>query len=139
MNAADFTHTAYNQLLNQHKLMASQCESCGKRYLPPRSLCPACYGEKMTWVPLSGKGELTAFTIVHIAPTAMIEAGYGRDKPYCAGIVRLAEGPSISAQILGVDPARPEGIALGTPLQATFVQRVEGEGGRTHLAFETLR
>jgi uncharacterized OB-fold protein len=66
----------------------------------------------------------------------MIEAGYGRDKPYCAGIVQLEEGPAVSAQILGVDASRPSEIEVGTPLQATFVQRGEGDEARTYLAFE---
>jgi uncharacterized OB-fold protein len=90
----------------------------------------------MEWAEMSGKGELLAFTTVHIAPSAMIEAGYDRKNPYCTGIVRLAEGPAISAQILGVDPAKPEEIEIGTPLRATFVQRGEGETARTYLAFE---
>jgi uncharacterized OB-fold protein len=52
--------------------------------------------------------------------------------------VQLEEGPSISAQILGVDATRPEEIAIGTPLQVAFVQRAEGPDGkeRTYLAFE---
>ena len=37
----------------------------------------------------------------------MIEAGYGRDNPYCSGIVKLKDGVSISAQILGVDVDHP--------------------------------
>jgi uncharacterized OB-fold protein len=66
----------------------------------------------------------------------MIDAGYGRDKPYCAGIVRLKEGPAISAQILGVDPTRPDEIEIGTPLHVAFVERGEDEQTRTYLAFE---
>ena len=90
---------------------------------------PVCVGPDMfadmfsaaTGVEMSGKGELVAFTTVHIAPTAMIEAGYGRKNPYCTGIVQLDEGPAISAQILGVDAARPQEIEIGMPLRVTFV------------------
>ncbi len=77
------------------------------------------------------EGKLVAFTTVHIAPTAMLEAGYGRDNPYCTGIVELENGLRISAQILGVDAANPAAIAIGTPLRAAFVER----GERTYLAF----
>jgi uncharacterized OB-fold protein len=87
---------------------------------------------------MSGNGRLVAYTTVHISPTAMIEAGYGREKPYCAGIVQLDEGPAISAQILGVDSLRPEEIEIGTRLRAAFVQRDEGEEARTYLAFDTV-
>ncbi len=84
---------------------------------------------------MSGRGRLAAFTVVHIAPTAMIEAGYGRDNPYCVGIVQLDSGPAISAQILGVDATRPDAIQIGTPVQVAFVERGDGDGKRTLLAF----
>jgi uncharacterized OB-fold protein len=90
----------------------------------------------MEWVEMGGKGVLAAFTTIHIAPTAMIEAGYGKDNPYCTGVVRLAEGPAISAQILGVDPRQPAQITVGTQLQVTFVERGEGDKRRTYLAFQ---
>jgi uncharacterized OB-fold protein len=105
-------------------------------HLPPRPICPDCYGQELAWQAFSGRGKLLAFTTVHIAPTAMLEAGYGRDKPYCAGIVQLEEGPAISAQILGVDVGHPSEIEVGAPLQATFVRRGKGDEARTYLAFE---
>jgi uncharacterized OB-fold protein len=131
-----FTATSFYQFLGEHKLMASRCQSCGALYEPPRPLCPACHGDEMEWVEMGGQGKLVAFTAIYIAPTAMIEAGYGRDNPYCAGVVQLAEGPAISAQILGVDPAIPDAIQVGTPLRVAFVRRGEGEQARTCLAFE---
>jgi hypothetical protein len=92
----------------------------------------------LDWEQISGKGRLVAFTTVHIAPTAMIEAGYGRKNPYCTGIVQLDEGPSISAQITGVDPAKPEGIEVGMAVQVAFVQRGVGEEEKAYLAFEKV-
>jgi uncharacterized OB-fold protein len=136
MGDREFTGWSFYQFLGENKLMGSRCGSCGALHVPPRAICPACFGEKMSWVEMSGEGKLVAFTTVHIAPTAMIEVGYGRDNPYCTGIVELAEGPAISAQILGVDPAMPEEIEIGTPLRVTFVQRGEGDQARTFLAFE---
>lgn len=133
-----FNNQAFQQFLGERKLMGSQCGSCQTLYLPPRPLCPNCYDEAMTWVELSGQAELRAFTTVSIATTAMIEAGYGRDNPYCAGIVQLDEGPSISAQILGVDPRHPESIQIGTPLRVAYIDRGEGEDKKSYLAFETV-
>jgi uncharacterized OB-fold protein len=85
---------------------------------------------------MGGQAKLRAFTVVHIATSAMIEAGYGRDNPYFSGIVKLDEGPSISAQILGADAAHPQQLAIGTPLNAIFVARGEGEEEKSFLAFE---
>jgi uncharacterized OB-fold protein len=132
----DLTGTSFYEFLNENRLVGSQCQSCGALHLPPRPLCPKCYGEKMEWTEVSGRGKLLAFTTIHIAPTAMIEAGYDRKNPYCVGIVQLEEGPAISAQIVGVDPSKPEEIEIGMPLTVAFVQRGEGEAKRTYLAFE---
>jgi uncharacterized OB-fold protein len=57
-------------------------------------------------------------------------------EPYCVGLVRLEEGPTISAQILGLDPKRPEEIEIGIPLRVAFLERGEGEARRTYLAFQ---
>ena len=128
--------------LDAHKLVGARCRSCGALHVPPRPICTACHGEAMEWRELSGRGRLAAFTTIHIAPTAMIEAGYGRENPYCTGIVQLVEGPMVSAQILGVDARRPQDIAIGTPLRVAFVARgpgeSEGQGGQRHtcLAFK---
>ena len=136
MEDIEFTGSSFYRFLGEQKLMGSRCQSCGALHVPPRAMCPACYGGALEWAQMSGKGELLAFTTVHIAPTAMIEAGYNRKNPYCTGIVQLAEGPAISAQILGVDPARPQEIEIGTPLRVAFVKRGEGEQARTFLAFD---
>jgi uncharacterized OB-fold protein len=128
----EFNGTSFYEYLGESKLMGSRCESCDALYVPPRPLCPSCHGNAMTWEEMSGEGQLTAFTTVHIAPTAMIEAGYDRNNPYCVGVVKLAEGPAISAQIVGVDTAKPAGIEIGTRLRATYVER----GDRSFLGFE---
>jgi len=90
----------------------------------------------MEWVELKGRGRLCAFTTIWVAPTLMIQEGYGRDNPYCTGIVELEEGVKISARILGVDARNPEKIKINTPLQAEFLHRGEGEDKVTLLAFK---
>ena len=65
----------------------------------------------------------------------MIEQGYGREAPYLTGIVELAEGPKISARILGLDATQPQGTWIGTPVVVEYLQRDEGEEKKTELAF----
>jgi len=140
-----FTAKDFYAFLGEHKLMGSRCKACGAVYAPPRPTCPACLddgagtaeaGAALEWIELSGKGELAAYTVIHIAPTAMLEAGYDRKHPYCSGVVALAEGPRVSAQILGVDVSAPETIEIGMPLKVAFIERGEGEVRKTYLAFE---
>ena len=130
-----FTQADFTKHLAEKKLMGSRCKTCGTTYLPPKSLCSDCYGDEMEWVEIEGKGKLKAFTTIHIAPTAMIEAGYSRENPYCSGIVELDNGLAISAQIVGVDAAQPGSISIGMPLQVEFIARGEAEQARTYLAF----
>ena len=134
----NFTQMGFKAYLSEHKLMGSTCKSCGTNFLPPRSLCTACYGEEMEWVELEGVGQLVAFTTIHIAPTAMIEAGYGRDNPYCTGIVKLADGLSISAQIVAVDVSKPETIKVGMPVKLEFTERGEGDKKETFILFRVI-
>lgn len=135
MSERSFTEESFQQFLSEGKLVGSRSKETGMLYVPPRPICPQTFSAEMEWVELSGDGTLEAFTAVHIGPTAMVAAGYDRFHPYCSGIVKLAEGPSISAQILGVDASHPETITIGTPLHAQFIQRGDGDNPRTYLAF----
>ncbi len=139
MSEMEFTPSQYYGYLNQGKLMGSRCKTDGHLFVPPRPICPDDRSEEMEWVEMSGEGQLSAFTIVYVPPSAMIAAGYDRKNPYCVGIVKLAEGPSISAQILGVDVNKPESIKIGTAVQATFVERGQGEAQKKLLAFQPVK
>ncbi len=135
MSERPFTEYSFQQFLQEHKLMGTRSKATGKVYVPPRPIDPETHSEEMEWVELSGKGKLAAFTAVHIAPTAMIEAGYDRTNPYITGIVQLDEGPMMSAQILGLDATQPAKIQIGTPLTVTFIERGSEEESRAFLAF----
>jgi uncharacterized OB-fold protein len=68
---------------------------------------------------LSGRGEIIAVTPIRIVPAAMAAAGFGRDRPYWAGYVRTAEGPTIAARMDGGDVP----LKVGDPVEATFVEQ----------------
>ncbi len=133
-----FTAASYNQYLAEGKLMASRCTDCGTLHLPPRAICPKCHSENLEWTETSGVGKLAGFTVVSIAPTFMIEQGYGRGNPYVSGIVELEEGVKISARITGVDATKPQEIKVGTPLTVDFITVGEGEKAKTYLAFKAV-
>ncbi|KAA3664494.1 MAG: Zn-ribbon domain-containing OB-fold protein [Chloroflexi bacterium] len=131
-----FSEHSFQTFLSEGKLMGARSKATGKIFVPPRPIDPETHSDEMEWVELSGKGELAAFTAVYIGPNAMIEAGYDRKNPYLTGVVKLDEGPMISAQILGLESAKPEISHIGTPLTVTFIERGEEEEKRTFLAFE---
>jgi len=133
----DFYNAAgFYEYVGEKKLMGTRCKSCGELFLPPRPVCSSCHSEQMEWEEMKGTGELEAFTVTLYGPTRMVEAGYDAKKPYCVGIVRLDEGPAISAQILGLDLTKPEEIKVDTPMKLTFIERTEGEEKNTYIGFE---
>jgi uncharacterized OB-fold protein len=90
----------------------------------------------MEWIEFEGTGRLAAFTCIAVAPSAMIAEGYGRDNPYCVGVIELENGVRVDAQIVGVDPSRPENIKVGAPMKVTYITRGSEGTERTILAFE---
>ena len=85
-------------------------------------MCPDCHRRDLSWHEFKGTGSLAAFTCISVVPQFMADRGYGRDNPYCTGIVVLDEGPRISAAILGVDAANPQNIRPGIALAAHFTE-----------------
>lgn len=131
-----FTIESYLEYIRSKKLMGSKCQDCGEIYVPVRKLCPNCNTANMQWKELSGKGELAAFTSITVGTPYFVEKGYDRKNPYCFSVVKLEEGPMVSAQLVGVNESEPEKIDIGTPLKVKFLETdLKGET-RVDLGFE---
>ena len=112
-----FTAQAFYRYLKEEKrLLGTRCRACGNLAAQARPMCPACHSADIEWHQFSGKGRLSTFTCISIVPVYMAAQGYGRDNPYCTGVVTLEEGPRISARILGVDGNNPQSIKTGMDL-----------------------
>lgn len=133
-----FTAASHEAYLAEHKLMASRCSVCGAIFVPARAICPHCHTDNLVWQELSGSAKLAGFTVVYVAPSAMLAQGFNREKPYIAGIVELAEGPKISARITGIDVAHPETIQIGTAVTAEYLEVSLGETRKVYLAFKPV-
>lgn len=131
-----FSSVSYNESLKQKKLVGSKCRKCGRLFLPPRPICSHCRNKDMESVDFKGKGKLIAFTVVYAPPPLMIEEGFSREKPYCAGVVELEGEVRISARIVGVDVTKPDRIKIGTPVEVEFVSYPHGGENKVFLAFK---
>ncbi len=74
--------------LRERRLEALQCDSCGRRYLPPRPVCGDCRRPMERWAPVRDEGALAAWTIVHV-PILDGRTGLPRPTPYGMGLVHL--------------------------------------------------
>lgn len=111
-NAANF----YKILRESGRLTGVRCNDCGRLSPEARPMCAACRSFNLAWHPFSGRATLSAFTCISVVPDYWGRQGYGRDNPYCTGIVTLEEGPRISARITGVDGGNPQSIRTGMAL-----------------------
>jgi len=136
MAKESFTSAEFYRYLQNKKFMGTRCNACQKVYLPPRPICIKCFSDDMSWIELSGRGTLQAFTSITVGPSFMIEAGFDRKNPYCVGIVALEEGPQVSGQILGVNSQEPETIKIGTPLTLEIIEHGEGDSKKSWLGFK---
>ncbi len=132
----DFTIQSYLEFIQGKKLMGAKCKNCGELYVPVRKLCTKCNHANMEWVEMSGEGELAAFTSITVGTPYFIDKGYDRDRPYCFSVIKLKEGPMVSAQLVGVDEKKPDDIKIGMQLKVTFLEnQIKGET-KIDLGFE---
>ncbi len=95
------------------RLEVPVCDACGHHIWYPRTWCPVCGGDTVTWTTLSGRGTVYARTILH---TAM--GPWGAAAPFVIAYVELAEGPRVLTNVVADDPGA---VAVGTAVEAMFV------------------
>ena len=95
-------------------LVIPVCDGCGHHIWYPRSWCPVCRCDSVTWTELSGRGTVYAATVVRrgMGPWAAAT-------PYVVAYVELAEGPRILTNVIADDP---ESVRIGMAVTATFVE-----------------
>jgi uncharacterized OB-fold protein len=80
----------------RYRLEGQRHRTTGEVRFPPEEA-----GEDWEVLALSGAGQVYSFTVVYQAPE-----GYEENVPYVLALVRLDEGPLITAQLTDCDPAQ---------------------------------
>lgn len=102
----------------RYNLVGEKCPD-GHYVFPPRDVCPGCGKEAKELYTFSGKGEVYSFTTIYEAP-----AGFENQAPYTVALVKLEEGPMITAQLTDVDI---ESVTIGMPVEMV-VRKVSEDG-----------
>ena len=106
----------------RYGLVGEICPHCEEKIFPPRDVCPNCAQEAKTPYVFSGKGEVYSYTTIYDPPE-----GYEGNAPYTVALIKLEEGPLVTAQITDVDNGKVE---IGTPVEmVTRKLREDGERG----------
>ncbi len=81
------------------RLAGSRCRSCEALLFPEHIRCPECGSKEIESYRFTGGGSILSMTTVYEAPR-----GFAGQVPYIAGLIRLDEGPVITAMITDIEP-----------------------------------
>ena len=110
--------------LNQQRytLMGEECPSCQTKIFPTRDVCLECTAPAKELSALTGLGEIYSYSTVYNAP-----AGFEGMAPYLVAMVKLDEGPIVSAQLTDMDL---DEVQIGMPVEmVTRKLRTDGDEG----------
>lgn len=93
----------------RYGLVGEVCEHCDAKVFPPRDICPSCGEEAKTLYTFSGRGEVYSYTTVFDPP-----AGFEDTTPYMVAMIKLEEGPLVTAQLTDLEEKKVE---IGMPVE----------------------
>ena len=103
----------------RYALVGEVCPHCQAKIFPARDVCPECGGEAKKPYNFSGRGKVYSFTVMHSA-----QAGFERNAPYTVALVKLEEGPVVTAQLTDIGPTKVE---IGMPVEMV-TRRIREDG-----------
>lgn len=106
----------------RYSLVGETCNACGVKLFPPRDVCLECEAPAYELYTFTGLGEIYSYTTIYDAP-----AGFEGFAPYTVALVKLDEGPIVTAQLTDMDS---EEVEIGMPVEmVTRKLRTDGEEG----------
>ena len=97
----------------RHELQLPHCRDCDRAYWPPSPLCPHCFAQAVDWRPVSGRGTVSSFVVVH----QRWFPAFAGDIPYNAAQVELVEGPRLTTSLVGI---ANDAIEIGMAVEVVF-------------------
>lgn len=93
----------------RYSLVGERCEYCQNAIFPPRDVCPHCAEPAQKEYTMSGRGTVYSYTTVYDPP-----AGFEAYVPYPVALVKLDEGPMVTAQLTDVGA---DDVRIGMPVE----------------------
>lgn len=75
----------------RQQLVIQRCQECAYFNHPPRTVCDACQSQRLAFVPVSGRGRIYSYAVMH-QPNI---AGFEQDIPYLNLLIELDEQPRL--------------------------------------------
>lgn len=99
--------------LKEQRLLVRRCARCHHLHHPPGPMCPKCHAPEWAAEPMSGRGTVHSYVIVHQPQLP------GFSYPLAVALVELEEG----VRLVGNLPDVPlHEVRIGMPVEAVFVE-----------------
>ncbi|WP_283139242.1 Zn-ribbon domain-containing OB-fold protein [Rhizohabitans arisaemae] len=102
---------------SEGRLLLQRCDSCGAHRFYPRPFCLSCDDDRSTWTAVSGAG------VVYSKTEVQVKVLPGLAPPYTVAVVELAEGPRMTALIVGADGEPGPGCEIGDAVDVAWRPR----------------
>ena len=97
----------------RHELVVQRCRGCGAYRFPARELCSRCLSREAEWAPVSGRGAVFSYAIMH----QVYHPGFAAEAPYAVVVIELAEGARLVSNLVDC----PVGdVTIGMPVEVVF-------------------
>jgi uncharacterized OB-fold protein len=111
---------AYWDFAQQRRLAIQRCQSCGIYLHPPTPVCLHCHSTALRFEPVSGRGRIASFTILHDVRVD----GLAGATPLVVLAVELDEQPDLIVVANLLDSNRRD-VQIGTRVVVEFEQIAE--------------
>lgn len=118
---ADESSRPFWEAAKERRLEVQRCGSCGYYNHPPRPFCDACLGQQLSFVPVSGRGTVYSFTVMHQRDVA----GFEDEAPFLNIVVELAEQVQL-LMVSNLPLAERAKVRIGAAVELYFEDRGEG-------------
>ena len=81
----------YWNAVNNRRLIAQYCDDCKRYQHPPELLCHRCGGNNVQFVPLSGRGTIYSWQVMHDTRVKLMQ----EYQPFIIAIIESDESPDV--------------------------------------------
>jgi len=103
----------YWQSAKEHNLKLQRCTQCERLRFYPSLSCHYCGSLECDWTPISGRGVVYTYSVVHRAPGAP----FADLVPMIVAMITLEEGPTMMANLVGIEEAE---VRIGMPVALDY-------------------
>src|SRR5690242_13441561 len=119
--SADEITQPFWEAVKEQRLVLQRCATCSYYNHPPRTVCDACLSQELHFEPVSGRGRIHTFTVMHQRDVP----GFESEAPFINIVVELEEQPML-LMVSNLPMAERDRVRIGAPVMVEFEDRGNG-------------